>query len=187
VLAQRTAGGPAVDVMRAYSSMSPEGDQRVFADPEIEGMFIDDIRFSSGAAARPSSTMPAYSGATGVSGWPTSRRRCGGGTATPTLTCPSPLPKRRSRACPTPSSSCARARAISAASPRLTRCWSFFANSSERQRLRPLLVLGEFLPNRRRTGGLGCGMGVMSALVSRQIPANSRPACLHADGLLRVP
>ena len=30
-------------VMRAYSSMSPEGDQRVFADPEIEGMFIDDI------------------------------------------------------------------------------------------------------------------------------------------------
>jgi pimeloyl-ACP methyl ester carboxylesterase len=31
-------------VMRAYSSMSPEGDQRVFADPEIEGMFIDDIR-----------------------------------------------------------------------------------------------------------------------------------------------
>jgi len=30
-------------VMRAYSSMSPEGDQRVFADPEIEGMFVDDI------------------------------------------------------------------------------------------------------------------------------------------------
>ena len=30
-------------VMRAYSFVSPEGDQRVFADPEIEGMFIDDI------------------------------------------------------------------------------------------------------------------------------------------------
>jgi pimeloyl-ACP methyl ester carboxylesterase len=29
--------------MRAYSSLSPEGDQRVFADPEIEGMFVDDI------------------------------------------------------------------------------------------------------------------------------------------------
>ncbi len=30
-------------VFRAYSSISPEGDQRVFADPEIEGMFIEDI------------------------------------------------------------------------------------------------------------------------------------------------
>ncbi len=30
-------------VLQAYSSMSPEGDQRAFADPEIEGMFIDDI------------------------------------------------------------------------------------------------------------------------------------------------
>ena len=30
-------------VLRAYSSISPEGDQRVFADPEIEAMFIDDI------------------------------------------------------------------------------------------------------------------------------------------------
>lgn len=29
--------------MRAYSSVSPEGDRLVFADPEIEGMFIDDI------------------------------------------------------------------------------------------------------------------------------------------------
>ena len=28
---------------RAYSGISPEGDKRVFADPEIEGMFIDDI------------------------------------------------------------------------------------------------------------------------------------------------
>ncbi|OBJ86046.1 hypothetical protein A9W97_18725 [Mycobacterium gordonae] len=28
--------------MRAYSSLSPEGDRVVFADPEIEGMFIDD-------------------------------------------------------------------------------------------------------------------------------------------------
>jgi pimeloyl-ACP methyl ester carboxylesterase len=31
---------------RAYSSISPEGDQRVFANPEIEGMFIDDILLS---------------------------------------------------------------------------------------------------------------------------------------------
>ena len=30
-------------VYRAYSSISPEGDQRVFADPEIEGMFVDDL------------------------------------------------------------------------------------------------------------------------------------------------
>ncbi len=30
-------------VLQAYSNISPEGDQRVFADPEIEGMFIDDI------------------------------------------------------------------------------------------------------------------------------------------------
>ncbi len=30
-------------VFRAYARMSPEGDQRVFSDPEIEGMFIDDI------------------------------------------------------------------------------------------------------------------------------------------------
>lgn len=29
--------------MRAYSSVSPAGDRQVFADPEIEGMFIDDI------------------------------------------------------------------------------------------------------------------------------------------------
>jgi pimeloyl-ACP methyl ester carboxylesterase len=28
---------------RAYSGISPEGDKRVFADPEIEGMFVDDI------------------------------------------------------------------------------------------------------------------------------------------------
>ncbi|MFZ1177361.1 MAG: alpha/beta hydrolase [Mycobacterium sp.] len=30
-------------VYRAYSGISPEGDQRVFADPEIEGMFVDDV------------------------------------------------------------------------------------------------------------------------------------------------
>jgi pimeloyl-ACP methyl ester carboxylesterase len=30
-------------VLRAYSSISPEGDQRVFADPEMEAMFVDDI------------------------------------------------------------------------------------------------------------------------------------------------
>jgi pimeloyl-ACP methyl ester carboxylesterase len=30
-------------VMRAYSSISPEGDQRVFADPEMEAVFVDDI------------------------------------------------------------------------------------------------------------------------------------------------
>lgn len=29
--------------MLAYASVSPEGDRQVFADPEIEGMFIDDI------------------------------------------------------------------------------------------------------------------------------------------------
>ena len=28
---------------RAYSGISPEGDKRVFADPEVEGMFVDDI------------------------------------------------------------------------------------------------------------------------------------------------
>ena len=30
-------------VLRAYSSISPEGDQRVFADREMEAMFVDDI------------------------------------------------------------------------------------------------------------------------------------------------
>ncbi len=30
-------------VLRAYSSIQPEGDQRVFADPEMEAVFIDDI------------------------------------------------------------------------------------------------------------------------------------------------
>jgi pimeloyl-ACP methyl ester carboxylesterase len=30
-------------VLRAYSSIQPEGDQRVFADPEIEAVFVDDI------------------------------------------------------------------------------------------------------------------------------------------------
>jgi pimeloyl-ACP methyl ester carboxylesterase len=29
--------------LRAYSSISPEGDQRVFADPEMEAVFVDDI------------------------------------------------------------------------------------------------------------------------------------------------
>jgi hypothetical protein len=30
-------------VLRAYSSISPEGDQRVFADPKMEAVFVDDI------------------------------------------------------------------------------------------------------------------------------------------------
>ena len=30
-------------VLRAYSSIQPEGDQRVFADPEMEAVFVDDI------------------------------------------------------------------------------------------------------------------------------------------------
>ena len=58
-------------VMRAYSRLSPEGDQLVFADPEIEGSSSMTSSFSSRAAARPSSTMPGCSGGTGVSGWPT--------------------------------------------------------------------------------------------------------------------
>jgi pimeloyl-ACP methyl ester carboxylesterase len=30
-------------VLRAYSSIQPEGDQQVFADPEMEAVFVDDI------------------------------------------------------------------------------------------------------------------------------------------------
>jgi hypothetical protein len=30
-------------VYRGFSRLMPEGDQRVFADPEIQAMFIDDI------------------------------------------------------------------------------------------------------------------------------------------------
>lgn len=30
-------------VLRAYSSIQPEGDQRVFVDPEMEAVFVDDI------------------------------------------------------------------------------------------------------------------------------------------------
>jgi pimeloyl-ACP methyl ester carboxylesterase len=30
-------------VMRAYSSIQPEGDQQVFADPEMEAVFVDDV------------------------------------------------------------------------------------------------------------------------------------------------
>jgi pimeloyl-ACP methyl ester carboxylesterase len=56
---------------RAYSGISPEGDRRVFADPEIEGMFIDDIVLAIKGRCQALSTMPGCSGGTRASGWPT--------------------------------------------------------------------------------------------------------------------
>ena len=49
----------------------PEADQRVFADAEIQAMFIDDITLVIRGRFQAFVDEPGCSGGTGVSGWPT--------------------------------------------------------------------------------------------------------------------
>ena len=95
-----------------------------FKIPKWKGCSSTTSSCSARATSRPSSTTPDSSGATGASGWPTCRRRCGGGTATPTTSSRCGTLKRRSTSCPTRNSSCGPRRATSAASPPRTRSLS---------------------------------------------------------------
>ena len=119
VWALRPVGSLAFDL---YARISPEGDRRVFAHPEIKAMFLDDLFGGAAGASPPLSSTSSSSPGRGASPFATSLCPCAGGTATPTPSCRWPTASTWCRSSPTPSSTCDRARAISAGSMRPWRC-----------------------------------------------------------------
>ncbi len=116
---------------RGFSSIMPEADQRVFADAEIQAMFIDDITL----AAR--GRFQAFVDDLRLFGRDWGFRLADvrapvlwwHGDANPIVSLNEA--QGRSRACPTSRSSCVPATATSAASPISTRSSGSFARSSE--------------------------------------------------------
>jgi pimeloyl-ACP methyl ester carboxylesterase len=116
---------------RGYASIMPKGDQKVFADSEMEGMFLDDL------ALLAKGRFQAFVDDIRLFGRDWGFRladvkvpvRWWHGDADPIV--PRAPPRRRPRTCPTPNSSCAPKRAISAASPPPTRSCTISARSSK--------------------------------------------------------
>ena len=73
---------------QAYASTTPEGDRKVLHDPEMEGMFVDDLALlAKGRFQAVVDDARLFGRDWGFRLADVLGRRCGGGTATPTTSC----------------------------------------------------------------------------------------------------